>query len=82
MGGIILGLGVQGVVLSSAAMRSSSIGRGLPRRNSSCKPSMRRATKRQRRLPTVAFVVAKRRATGVFGRAPAHARTILCPLVS
>ena len=56
-------------------MRSSSIERGLPGRNSSCKPSMPRATKRRRHLPTVALVVPKRRATAVLVAPVAQART-------
>jgi hypothetical protein len=58
-------------------MRSSSIERGLPGRNSSCKPSMRRATKRRRHLPTVASVVPTRRATALLVAPVAHARTML-----
>jgi hypothetical protein len=58
-------------------MRSSAIERGLPGRNSSCKPAMRRATKRRRHLPTVASVVAKRRATALLVAPAAHASTML-----
>ena len=65
------------VVVSSSAMRSSSIERGLPGRNSSCKPSMRRSTKRRRHLPTVAWVVPKRCATALLVAPAAHARTML-----
>jgi hypothetical protein len=76
MGGAILGLGMQcGVEKLRDAL--SSIERGLPGRNSSCKPSMRRATKRRRHLPTVASVVAKRRATAVLVAPAAHASTML-----
>ena len=63
-------------------MRSSSIERGLPGRNSSCKPAMRRATKRRRHLPTVAWVVPKRRATALLVAPAAQARTVTRQITS
>jgi hypothetical protein len=57
-------------------MRSSSIERGLPGLTSSYNPEMRSRTKRRRHLPTVAFVLSKRRATSLLACPVAQASTI------